>query len=108
MKIFILTCFISFVGFCSGVKAEIMGSARTGLDIASQICAECYSVTPDRSLSPNVDAPSFKEIANIPGMSVQALYVWMRSPHPTMPNLALEFQDEEDLFAYILSLKDEH
>ena len=51
-------------------------------------------------------APSFKKIANTPGMSVTALTVWSRTTHPTMPNLIIEPDDMDDLIAYILSLKD--
>ena len=106
MKAFVLLFIISLVGFYPGVRAAEMGNAELGFQVASQICAECHSISPEGLSSPNSDAPKFKEIANSPGLTKLALYVWLRSPHPTMPNLALEIQDEEDLFAYILSLKD--
>lgn len=106
MKVPILLFIISLIVFCPGVKAAQMGNAELGFQVALQICAECHSISPEGLSSPNPDAPKFKEIANSPGLSKLALYVWLRSPHPTMPNLALEIQDEEDLFAYILSLKD--
>ena len=106
MKITTLILVLTLVGLYSSVKAQQMGSPELGFRFAQDVCSECHSVSPEGSLSPNSDALSFKDIANIPGMSAQALYVWFRSPHPTMPNLALEIQDEEDVFAYILSLKD--
>lgn len=107
MKITTSLLVMSLVGLYSSVYGQQMGSPELGFRFAMKVCAECHSVSPKGSLSPNSNALPFKDIANIPGMSAQALYVWFRSPHPTMPNLALEIQDEEDVFAYILSLKDE-
>ena len=104
----ILLLVISFICFYSGAKAVEMGNAELGFRVAAQICAECHSISAEGSLSPNNNAPEFKEIANTSGMSAQALYVWLRSPHPTMPNLKLEIQNEEDVIAYILSLKDKN
>jgi len=48
-------------------------------------------------------ATPFDKIANI--KSAEALFAWMHSTHPTMPNIALKQEDLDDVIAYILSLK---
>ena len=85
--------------------AQEMGSTAAGEAYAKQFCIECHGISEKVEMSPNLTAPSFKEIADTPGMTRQALLVWFRTPHPTMPNLVLEMQNEEDVIAYILSVK---
>ncbi|MGI9378935.1 MAG: c-type cytochrome [Methyloligellaceae bacterium] len=85
--------------------AQEMGSPAAGEAYAKRICIECHGISDKVEMSPNLTAPSFKEIADTRGMTRQALLVWFRTPHPTMPNLVLEMQNEEDIIAYILSLK---
>jgi hypothetical protein len=70
------------------------------------VCAECHAVLPSDTVSPDAKAPTFKAVANTPGMTATALTVWFRSPHPAMPNLIIDPKDKEDLIAYILSLQD--
>jgi hypothetical protein len=53
------------------------------------------------------EAPTFDGIANRPGMSAKAILLWMKTQHPTMPNIALERDDLSDVIAYILSHKGE-
>ena len=83
-----------------------IGDARKGLSYARKVCAQCHNVSRSDAASPNSQAPTFRQVANTPGMSVTALTVWSRSSHPTMPNLIIEPNDMDDLIAYILSLKD--
>ena len=83
-----------------------IGDARKGLSYAQRVCATCHNVLRTEAASPNSRAPTFKRIANTPGMSVTALTVWSRTTHPTMPNLVIDANDMDDLIAYILSLRD--
>lgn len=83
-----------------------IGDASKGLVYARKVCAQCHNVSRDDAVSPNSRAPTFRQVANTPGMSITALTVWSRSSHPTMPNLIIEPNDMDDLIAYILSLKD--
>jgi mono/diheme cytochrome c family protein len=85
--------------------AEV-GDARKGLAYAQQVCSVCHNVLRTDAASPNSRAPTFKGVANTPGMSITALTVWSRTSHPTMPNLVIEPTDMDDLIAYILSLRD--
>jgi hypothetical protein len=57
------------------------------------------------SYSSNLAAPTFDDIANVPGMTSRALIVALRTSHRSMPNLVIKGRDAEDLVAYILSLK---
>jgi tetratricopeptide (TPR) repeat protein len=82
------------------------GDARKGLIYAQRICSRCHNVLRSDAASPNSRAPTFKEVANTPGMSVTALTVWSRTTHPTMPNLIIDPKDMDDLIAYILGLRD--
>ena len=82
------------------------GNAGKGLAFAQSVCSSCHNVLRTEDLSPNNEAPTFKEIANTPGMSITALTVWSRTSHPTMPNLVISPNDMDDLIAYILSLRD--
>ena len=88
------------------VSAVELGDSVRGSEYAQSVCAECHAVLPENEISPNAAAPSFKSIANNPGMSRTALIVWFQSPHPTMPQLVLEAEDLDNTIAYILSLKD--
>lgn len=106
MKITIVIATILITALASNVKAQELGDPIAGFEYAKRVCAECHWVSPKESMSPNLSATSFKEIANVPGMTAQALFVWFRTPHQTMPNFILEIENEEDVIAYILSLKD--
>jgi hypothetical protein len=51
-------------------------------------------------------APTFRAIANTPGMTALALTVFLRTPHRNMPNLIISDSDRDNVIAYILSLRD--
>ena len=88
----------------SGSDAQQIGNAGQGRRLAQADCAQCHGV--DRnSYSSNLEAPTFDDIANIPGMTSRALLVALRTSHRSMPNVVIKGRDAEDLVAYILSLK---
>jgi mono/diheme cytochrome c family protein len=86
--------------------AQEVGDAGKGLAYARSVCAACHNVFDSDAASPDRLAPSFKKIANTPGMSITALTVWSRSVHPMMPNLIIDPRDMDNLIAYFLSLRD--
>lgn len=88
-----------------GAHAVELGSAQAGLSYARKVCAECHEVEGVDSFSPNPDAPTFKEVANTPGMTGRALAVWLQTSHPTMPDFILSPDQIDNLIAYILSLR---
>jgi mono/diheme cytochrome c family protein len=86
-------------------EAEQIGVPRKGLSYAHKVCAQCHAVSLRQAVSPDANAPTFKDVADTPGMSPTALAVFLRTPHPTMPNLVIEPEAMDDLIAYILTLK---
>jgi len=95
--------------------AQPIGDPEEGFAVATEMCAECHDVAPMEGVLPQPaplpfeggDALPFSEIANTPGVTAMALFAWMQSTHPTMPNIILEEDELRNVVAYILSLKDE-
>src|SRR6185436_7090194 len=96
---------IVFGLWASDTMAQDIGDTKKGGALARAVCAECHTVDGTPNPSPNPMAPSFTLVAKSSGMTATALRVWLQSPHPTMPNIALNNEDEDDVIAYILSLK---
>jgi len=85
-------------------EAAVAQDAAQGHDLARRWCTSCHLVEPGTSSAADT-APPFATIANDPKTTVEALHAWMVSPHPPMPNFNLSRQEEDDVVAYILSLK---
>lgn len=85
--------------------AQETGDPGQGLAFARQACAACHAVERRQPSSPNPQAPPFDAIASTRGMGGMALYAFLRTSHPTMPNLMLETDEIANVVAYILSLK---
>jgi mono/diheme cytochrome c family protein len=86
-------------------EAQEIGRPSRGLDTAQRLCAQCHAVRAGQTRSPNVDAPPFRGIASIPGMTAIALSATLNTSHREMPNIILDAEQQADLIAYILSLK---
>ena len=101
----LLVVFIqSLVWLASSGEAQT-GDPGAGAAYAKQVCAKCHAI--DRTgISPELTAPPFRDVANTPGMTETALTVWLRTSHPTMPNIIVEPADMDNVIPYILSLKD--
>ena len=89
-----------------GAVAQELGNSERGLEYAERMCAECHAVRAGQTQSPDLKATAFQTVASTPSMTGTALYVWLRTPHPTMPNLIIPEEDQYDLIAYITSLKE--
>jgi mono/diheme cytochrome c family protein len=85
--------------------AEEIGDPQMGARLAQDVCVECHAVDPDDTVSLNFSAPPFQQIADQPEITPLALAVWFRSPHPTMPNFVLAADENQDIIAYIMSLR---
>ena len=88
----------------TAAAAQEPGNAGKGHDYARRVCAECHAVERGEARSPQPRARAFQAVAETPGMNGRAIAVWLRTPHPSMPNLVIATRDMEDLIAYILSL----
>lgn len=90
----------------SGVgHAATLGDPNAGKTYAGAHCASCHSILPGGDSSPVNEATPFQVIADTSGMTRTALIVFLRTPHPTMPNLIVQGDDADNLISYILSLK---
>ena len=104
----LLILVLAFAACASSVNAEPRTAAeRTvarGLAYANEVCANCHAVTPGQA-SPASEAPTFPDIANMPGLTETALEAWLRSDHPSMPNIIVERRNVHRLYAYLQTLK---
>ena len=89
-------------------------NSEAGQTLAMQVCSRCHAVMPGQGVNPHppplpftkVGEPlPFEDIANTPGITEMALYAWLTTSHPTMPNIVLKKEELRNLVAYILSLK---
>lgn len=106
---------------CKG-GAESTSNAVPGPDLASRgqltaerVCGFCHQVTPDRPSAIEAAAPSFMEIANLPGRNRDYLrqftgeehLVETVGPRPVpMPTTLLTPEEREEVIAYILSFQE--
>jgi mono/diheme cytochrome c family protein len=88
-----------------GARSQPQGDTRQGENFAKAACSQCHAVGRKQAPSPNRYAPSFHALARSPGMTATKLHLWFETPHPSMPNLILRSDDKENVFAYIMSLK---
>jgi mono/diheme cytochrome c family protein len=86
------------------LNAQQIGDIGEGRRLAEADCAQCHGVDKN-AYSSNLAAPTFDDIANIPGMTGRALIVALRTSHRSMPNVVVKDRDADNLVAYILSLK---
>jgi mono/diheme cytochrome c family protein len=82
------------------------GDPVNGLQLARQWCASCHLVSPSDSASASDSAPPFAEISKDPTETPERLRGWLNQAHPTMPDLMLTSEQNDDLVAYLMSLKD--
>lgn len=89
-----------------GVHAQIHPDAKTGHEIADKLCNSCHIVNPETAnATVPADVPTFEEIANVPGQTVEAIAGRIVIPHPPMPTIQLTREEIGDVAAYILSLR---
>jgi len=79
------------------------GDAAAGARLAQRWCSSCHQ--PNGNASATYPASSFVAIARLPSTTAMSLRVFLRTSHPSMPNVQLTPADTDDLVAYILSLK---
>src|SRR5579862_5588540 len=85
---------------------ETGGDLAAGRALALQTCAACHLVGTTQTVPDGTKhAPAFSSVANMPSVTARSLYVFLNSPHPSMPNLILSGKEAKDVIAYILSLR---
>ena len=76
-----------------------VGDPAAGKQLAEATCLGCHGANAPHK------APAFSAIAAMSSTTAKSLQVFLRTSHPTMPNLILSDTDRDDLIAYILSLR---
>jgi mono/diheme cytochrome c family protein len=87
--------------------AQQAGNPRSGLETARMECAACHAVERDNFRSVRSEVPAFATIAAAPGVTGLAIAAALRRSHRTMPAIVLPPQEQADVIAYILSLRNE-
>jgi len=88
----------------AGGAALDSDSVTAGHRLAEAWCKTCHAIEATSAGMPST-APDFAKIANQPSTTALALKAFLRTSHPTMPNLVLTPAQADDLANYILSLK---
>lgn len=76
-----------------------------GHDLARRWCAGCHTVERSPANARADGIPTFPAIAAMPGISPDRLRAAMNPTHGRMPDLSLSKRDQDDLSAYLLSLR---
>jgi mono/diheme cytochrome c family protein len=79
-------------------------SIAAGHRLAEAWCKECHAVGPIATGSKKVP-PDFAAVANRPSTTTLWLKVFLKTSHPTMPNIIVGPSEADDLANYIMSLK---
>ena len=80
-------------------------STQRGAELAKRWCAGCHVVERTPAAASADGLPTFPALANVPGQTADRLRAAMNPQHSRMPDLALSKQQQDDLAAYILSLR---
>ena len=95
-----LACAIVFVPSLAAAQ-----DAQQGREIAQRWCSSCHVVERTATAASADGLPSFPTIAARPDMSADRLRAAMNPQHSRMPDLALSKRQQDDLIAYIHSLR---
>ena len=76
-----------------------------GSQLSARWCAGCHVVDRSPKEARADGIPSFPAIATKPGISAEHLRAAMNPTHGRMPDLALSKREQDDLVAYIFSLR---
>ena len=85
-------------------KAQSLDTSL-GHQVAEKSCSECHQIDalsfPEK---PQMNAPSFVDIARMPSTNELAIKVFLRSSHRHMPNIMLSREEIDSVAAYIMGL----
>ncbi len=89
----------------ASAQSTDVGDPAKGYAFARLNCSTCHAIQRGRARSRVEEATPFQVFANTPGVTRTAMLVFLRTPHPTMPNLVVTGEDADNVIAYILSLQ---
>ncbi len=103
MTKFMITATV-LLGFTLAASAQSVDPS-VGRHLAETVCSACHqSSAASPPQSPKSAAPSLVDISRMPSTNELAIMVFLRSSHPTMPNIILSPEEIDSLAAYIVSL----
>jgi len=79
-------------------------SATRGHRLAEAWCKQCHAIGKTTARAATA-AMAFTEIASQPSTTALSLKVFLRTSHPSMPNIVIGPDESDDLVNYILTLK---
>ena len=104
LGVIVFLAVLFFIRHNAGGTTLPLDSAAAGHRLADGWCKECHSIETATAGAANA-APDFAEIANRPSTTALSLKVFLRTSHPSMPNIVIAPAETDDLVIYILSLK---
>lgn len=78
--------------------------AQRGQVIAEQWCSACHLVSPEQVRALD-GVPTFGEIARRGDVTADGLRVFLSTPHPVMPDMALTRDEIRDIVRYLNTLE---
>ncbi len=97
-----LAALTAALGLASPTRAQSFDPS-IGRHLAETTCAACHPINADPA-KPKAAAPSFVDIARMPSTTELSIKVFLRTPHPTMPNFILSPEEIDSVAAYIVGL----
>jgi mono/diheme cytochrome c family protein len=88
-----------------GLKAQEIGDAEQGHQIARTWCSNCHVVGSEQRSGSSNGAPPFVAISQMKSTTPATLHAFLETPHDRMPDLHLDRDEIDDLVAYINSLR---
>ncbi len=105
LVVFAIVTVLVFASEKASVLAAQVGSVEEGHRLARETCSQCHLLGDEHGRSTVEKAPTFRVVANTPGMTSAALRVILVTPHKHMPALTVSGEEADSIVAYILSLK---
>ena len=100
MRRWLLACTLALVP-----ALAVAQDAEQGREIAQRWCASCHVVERSARQAPANGLPTFPAIAARPDLTADRLRAAMNPQHSRMPDFALSKRQQDDLIAYIFSLR---
>jgi len=106
-----VSIFLGFVALASlGSPVAVSDESLPGDPVAGRIfaeseCSDCHDISREGDDYPLNTAPSFLDVATQRSTTGLSLRVFLRSTHRDMPDLILTEREQDDVIAYILSLR---
>jgi mono/diheme cytochrome c family protein len=96
-------CLFGLIGLLPAYAAA--QDSNQGREIARRWCSACHVVERTATVAPANGLPTFPAVAARDDLSADRLRAAINPQHSRMPDLALSKRQQDDLIAYIFSLR---